>query len=40
MKQVESSKHNLKQDNPSENLREMEEQISEDILKLEDFTHY
>ena len=31
----EPSEHNLKQDNPSENLREMEEQISEDIVKLE-----
>ena len=31
----EPSKHNLKQDNTSENLREMEEQITEDILKLE-----
>jgi len=31
----ELSKHNLKQNNPSENLREMEEQISEDIVRLE-----
>jgi hypothetical protein len=31
----EPSEHNLKQDNTSENLREMEEQISEDIVRLE-----
>jgi protein involved in polysaccharide export with SLBB domain len=31
----EPSEYNLTQDNPSENLREMEEQISEDIVKLE-----
>ena len=29
------SDHNLRQNNPSENLREMEEQISEDIIRLE-----
>ena len=31
----EPSEHNLQQDNPSENLRDMEDQISEDIVKLE-----
>jgi hypothetical protein len=34
-KTIEPSEHNLKQDNTSENLREMEEQISEDIVRLE-----
>ena len=32
---AESSKVQEKQNNPSENLREMEEQISEDIVRLE-----
>ena len=32
---IELSEHNQKQDSTSENLREMEEQISEDIVRLE-----